>query len=1339
MSGQNPAQASDAKRRLLEKMLSGKGGASAASLTPAIPRRGSGSIAPQSFNQEQVWTHALIQADRPAYNEVVTLHRRGPMEVSILERCFEEIVRRHEIWRTTFGQRESEPVQHIHERGPRVSFPVHDLRQLSSHDRDEASRCLATANAEQIFDLEQLPLWRGCLVRLEDDHYQLHLSIHQLIMDGVTVFQNLLREIPPLYEALMRGDASPLPEPSLQYGDFAAWQRSRFSEEFLEADLKYWRRKLAGPLPVVSWPDEFPRPPVQSFRGATENRLLPSGLIGPLQELAGRESASLFMALAAGFVALLHRYTGQEDILLGTPAGNREPGTESLFGYFINMLPLRFDVAGDPTFRELLGRVRAVVVEALAHRRVPFLRILREVNPSRDPSRNPLFQLMITLEPLPPSVGSGWNLTQAEVSCGAAKVDLDLSLETRPDGVMAPLLYNPDLFSRETLHRMVDHWSGLMRAATENPDSRLSQLPLLTDEERETWIIGWNSTSVPYPEECLPELFEAVVRRTPEATAVVFDGSPTTYREINRRANWMAHRLIAAGAGPETRVGLCLDRSPDLLVGLLGILKSGAAYVPLDPAMPEVRWRMILEDAGCPIVVTQDAYESRFSGSGVRTLQVAGGSAPTDPRMETDPAPGITGKNLAYILFTSGSTGRPKGVEIEHRSLVNLLMAMASEIGFKDSDVLLAVTTISFDIAGLELFLPLVCGGRILLAGASDVVDGARLNQLMDQGRATVMQATPSTWRLLVESGWKGRSSLRVLVGGEAFPTDLVSALVRRAGSVWNVYGPTETTIWSTICRVTGVEERSVPIGRPLANTQCYVLDARQKPLPPGRSGELYLGGDGLARGYAGRPDLTSERFVSLDPGDGLTHRLYRTGDLVRVGSTGLLEFLGRLDQQVKVRGYRIELGDVEAALLQDPSVSAAVAIVQTKGADAELAAFVIPAPGTLPTETDLQGALRRLLPAYMIPSRIGIVSAFPLTPNGKVDRLALSKSEVPVVGPSRTVEAPRTPLEEALCREWEAVLNRSPIGIHDNFFEVGGQSLKALQLTGRLRTVLGRPVAVADLFRHPTVSEMAGILEPKSAEVRVAKGPFRGSSTGAPWFHVPGVFGFEFLTPELAATIGAHRPYFDGLQYPGLDGRSQPLTSTEAIAEALESQIHEIHPEGPLWLSGYSYGGAVAYELARRFKAKGRTVECVVLFDTCTPGTLRRNSFPAFLRLVAGQGPGAAGRLVLRKLTEFVQGAVHRARRRMWTAEERVEMASLEAHFRFQPAPYDGRVVLLQATIPVPQHTGFWVLDSMNGWQPFAGPNFQFVHLACDHHRVFLEPVAPVVLEAVESLLRVQ
>ena len=1075
MSGQGPASVSEAKRRLLEKMLSGKGGTGEASARSGIPRRSSGAVAPQSFQQEQVWTHAQLQADRPAYNEVVTLHRRGPLDARVLERCFEEIVRRHESWRTTFGQRDGVPVQIVHGQGAPVSLPVHDLRALPDSEREQSSRQLATENAERVFDLEQLPLWRGCLVRLGDDHHQLHLSIHQLIMDGVTVFQNLLKEIPPLYDAFLRGERSPLPEPALQYADFAAWQRSRLTDEFLEPGLRYWRRKLAAPLPVLTWPDEFPRPPVQTFRGATENRLIPSDLIDPLKELAAHESASLFMALTSGFVALLHRYTGQEDILLGTPAGNRESGTENLFGYFINMLPLRFDVTGDPSFRELLGRVRSVVAEALAHGRVPFLRILRELNLPRDPSRNPLFQLMITLEPLPHTGDSGWNLTQAEVSCGAAKVDLDLSLETRADGVMAPMLYNPDLFSAGALHRMFDHWTTLLRSAVANPDRKLSELRLLTDEEHHTYIIGWNATASPYPAGCLPHLFEACVRRTPEATAVVFDGVPTTYRELNRRANRLAHRLIAAGAGPETRVGLCLSRSPDLLAGLLGVLKSGAAYVPLDPQMPEVRWKMILEDARCPIVVTEAGHENRFATAGVRMLRCLPEDGGAEDVPETDPPARASENDLAYVLFTSGSTGRPKGVEIEHRSLVNLLGAMAAEIDFKATDILLAVTTISFDIAGLELFLPLVCGGSVLLAGADDVSDGERLIELMDRGEATVMQATPSTWRLLVESGWKGRRSLRVLVGGEAFPTDLVAALHLRTRDVWNVYGPTETTIWSTLHRVVGTEERSVPIGRPLANTRCYVLDARQKPVPPGRAGELYLGGDGLARGYAGRPDLTADRFLNLDPGDGSRQRLYRTGDLVRLGPSGELEYLGRLDQQVKVRGYRIELGDVEAALLQIPSISAAVALVRESGGEAELAAFVIPASGPAPAESELLNALRAVLPGYMIPSRIAVVSAFPLTPNGKVDRLGLAKSSVPEAAPPLADGMPSDPLEGELAGVWGEILGRPPVGIHDNFFSLGGHSLQALRMVTRLRNQLAVPVALADLFVHPTVSGLAG------------------------------------------------------------------------------------------------------------------------------------------------------------------------------------------------------------------------------------------------------------------------
>ena len=1074
MSATTKAPLSDAKRRLLQQYLSGQSSSASSATEPAIPRRTSGNVARQSFFQEQVWIHSQIQAERPAYNEVITLHRRGPLDVPVLERCLDEIVRRHEIWRTTFEHRDGQPMQVIHGHGPGVHLPVSDLRALPPDQRLATSRRMATEDAEALFDLGRLPLWRARLIRMDEEHYQLHMTLHQIIMDGATVFRNFMSELVPLYRAFLQGEPSPLQEPKRQYADFAEWQRMRLGDAELAGDLAYWRRKLGGTLPVLEWPNERPRPPVQTFRGATETLLIPAELIEPLKALADRESASLFMALTAGFVALLHRYTGQEDLILGTPAGNRSAETEGMFGYFINMLPLRFDLAGDPSFRELLRQARTVVAEALSHSGIPFVRLLRELDLPKDTSRNPLFHVMLTLEPTIPPLDPGWDLTQSEISCGAAKLDLDLSLESRKDGVAAPLLYNPDLMSAASMHRMFHHWTTLLRGAIEDPDRPISRLPVLTPAERQQLLVTWNETQRPFPSECLPQLFEAQVQRSPDATAVVFDGQTTTYGELNRRANQLAHFLIARGITAESTVALCVDRSADLLVALMAVLKSGAAYVPMDPQFPEARLAMVMEDARCPLVVTQQAYREKFRHSEAHLVLCDAIPNPWDSGPESNPPPVAHGRNLAYVIFTSGSTGRPKGVEIEHRSLVNLLVAMGGEIGFTPTDTLLAVTTISFDIAGLELFLPLIHGATIVLAGSADILEGRNLSTLITRHRVTVMQATPTAWRLLIQSGWPGNPDLRALTGGEALPPNLAQQLARLTGAIWNVYGPTETTIWSSIHRVSGNEERSVPIGRPIANTQCYILDAHQQPVPTGCPGELYIGGDGVARGYFGRPDLTSERFVALPTVTRNDHPLFRTGDQVQFLESGEIEFLGRLDQQIKLRGYRIELGDIEAALAQNPAVGAAIALVREEAGDTELVAFVVPREGRSPSIVELRDGLTERLPAYMVPSRFVLLSSLPLTPNGKVDRKSLANRKEPGVEVPRTVDGPRNDTERELVELWKSLLRRPAVGIHDNFFALGGHSLLAIQVLSRIRAAWSSNVPMRVLFDFPTIAGLA-------------------------------------------------------------------------------------------------------------------------------------------------------------------------------------------------------------------------------------------------------------------------
>lgn len=1070
MQGIQPEALSAAKQRLLQKYLTERRTGSPIPPLAAIQKRAPGNTAPLSFHQEQVWLHAQIQAGKPAYNELITLHRHGPLDIPILEQSLNEVVRRHEIWRTTFDRSEGQPVQIIHDRFPAIQLPFSDLRQLPEAERRTSSLRLAAEDARRPFDLTRLPLWRLHLVQLSDDEYLLHMNLHQLIMDGVTVFQNFLPEVIALYAAFEQGKPSPLPDPALQYSDFAVWQRNHLTDQALAADLSYWKKQLSGTLPVLQWPSQRPRPPQQTFRGATEVLYLPPSLIDPLKNLAERESATLYMALTAGFVALLHRYTGQEDMILGSPAANRTTETRGMFGYFINMLPMRFDVSGSPSFRELLGRVRRVVAEALTHGNVPFLRLLRELKIAPDLSRNPLFQIMMTLEPMKAGLHGQWDLTQAEVSCGSAKVDLDLSLEAGPDGVMAPLMYNPDLLERAEMIQTFRHWETLLRGAVENPDQPIARLPVLTAEEELQIGTLWNQTRQPYPEGCFPELFEGWVRRTPQATAVVFENESLTYAELNRRANQLAHQLVQLGAGPESLVGLCLDRSLDLLIALVGILKSGAAYVPLDPGFPTARLALMMEDARCPIIVTQSRHRSRFDSTNAH-LVLCDQDPATAGERETNPPTRTHGRHLAYLLFTSGSTGRPKGVEIEHRSLVNLLIAMGREIGFHESDTLLAVTTISFDIAGLELFLPLLHGGRIVIADSPDTIEGHRLSALLQRHDVTVMQATPTTWRLLIESGWPGKSNLRVLTGGEALPPDLAQSLAPRVESAWNVYGPTETTIWSSIHRISGKETRTVPIGRPIANTQFHVLDRHQQPVPVGYSGELYIGGDGLARGYFGRPEQTAERFVPHPLLSDSGQRLFRTGDQMRYLPDGDLEFQGRLDQQIKLRGYRIELGDIEAALAQDPAVQAAVAVVRGAAEDSDLVAFVVVRDGETLTAGSLRERLGKQLPGYMVPSQFILIPTLPLTPNGKVDRQALANSAGTKLPSGNSGDLPRTDEERRVLAIWREVLRHDTAGIHDSFFNLGGHSLLALRLVTVLRQRLALPVTLADLFVHPTVA----------------------------------------------------------------------------------------------------------------------------------------------------------------------------------------------------------------------------------------------------------------------------
>ncbi|HEX8276905.1 MAG TPA: amino acid adenylation domain-containing protein [Longimicrobiaceae bacterium] len=1069
---------SSAKKALLEKRL--RGAAASAPRETIPPRTGTGPL-PLSFPQQRLWFLEQLEPGRPFYHIGVPVRMRGRLDRGALARALSEIVRRHEALRTGFVLVDGEPRQTV--RPPfEVEIPLDECAGIPHDALLERIR----AELEAPFDLERDPLVRARLLRLGDEEHVLAATLHHVISDGwsMGVF---IRELTVLYEAFVEGRPSPLPDLPLQYGDFAVWQRGRLGGEVLEKQLAYWREQLRG-LPTIELPTDFPRPPVQSHRGAGLWFRLPVETSARLRALATAEGATLFMLLLAAWQTLLLRYTGQDDLVVGTPIANRtRKEIEPLIGFFVNTLVLRGDLSGDPPFRELLRRVRETTLGAYAHQDLPFERLVEELQPERDLSRNPLFQVLFALQNAPEEhlELAGLKLTWQWVDSTTAKFDLMLWTHEERGEIVLLLEYATDLFRASTVERMRDHLVTLLDGILAAPDAPLSALPLLAPAERRRILGEWNDTARELPPATLHGLFEAQAARAPERVALEFAGGRWSYAELDRRASALAAALAARGVGPETRVALCLERGPEMVAALLAVLRAGGAYVPLDPAYPADRIAYVLSDSGARVLLTQERLVEAMPSFGGEVMciedvdDVAVAGCPLFPvalhaaRAPVEPC----SLSLAYAIYTSGSTGRPKGVMVTHGAAVNFLHAMRERPGISPDDALLAVTTLAFDIALLELLLPLSVGARVVLADRETAADPVALADLLAASGATVMQATPATWKMLVFAGWEGDRSLRVLSGGEALPGAIADLLRERSAAVWNLYGPTETTVWSTLHPVTG-SEPVVPIGAPIANTRAYVLDAAFQPVPAGVPGGLYLAGAGVARGYLGRPELTAERFLPEPFGGEPGARMYRTGDRARWREDGVLEFLGRDDHQVKVRGFRIEPGEVESALAAHPGVrEAAVAALDDGTGEARLVAYVVEEERVPEDAPELRAWLRDRLPDYMVPSLFVALDALPRTANGKTDRAALPAPEGGRAGVEAEYVEPRTAVEEALAAIWAETLHVDRVGVHDNFFELGGHSILATQAVVATRSTLQAEVPVRVLFEHPTVAELAAAI----------------------------------------------------------------------------------------------------------------------------------------------------------------------------------------------------------------------------------------------------------------------
>jgi amino acid adenylation domain-containing protein len=1163
-------------------------------------------VFPLSFAQQRLWFLHQLDPASAAYNMPVAFRLSGRLDAAALQWALNEVLRRHEILRTTFDVLDEQPVQLIAVTQT-LTLTLTDLSSLPAPVREAEAEKLVNEETQRPFDLVRGPLIRAVVMRLSTDEHVLLLTMHHIVSDGWSQGV-LMSELETLYGARMAGRRSPLPELPIQYADFAEWQREWLRGDVLDRQKKYWREHLAGAAPSLELPADRPRPPVQSFTGARESFALSPGFSVQLAELSRHEDATLFMTLLAAFKVLLYRYTGQTDIVVGTPVANRNrKELEGLIGFFVNTLALRTDLSGDPTFRELLARVREISLSAYAHQDLPFEMLVEELRPIRDPSRNPLFQVMFALQNTPEAASQGSDLAISPVEVKTARAQFDLTLDVTESGgqIHVSFVYNTDLFDASTIQLMAEHFKVLLAGAAVDADMPISALPLLTAAESRQLLIEWNDTRSELSSDvCVHRFFERQTERTPKAIALVFEDRRVTYEELNRRANQLAHYLMESGVGPESLVGLMLERSTEMIIALLGILKAGGAYVPLDPALPPARLSYVLDDARICVLLTDSRSSTCLSSHQARVIYLDAEEDLVSLQPDRNPPCRTTGDNAAYVIYTSGSTGPPKGVVIAHRGVCNLVAALVHAFGVRRESCVLQFASLGFDAAVEEIFKALTTGARLCLVSRETLLSGRGLVELAQAQKVTVATLPPSMLAVLSPEEWPTLET--VVSAGERCPAD-VAARWSKGRRFINGYGPTEATVAATCYEHDGARPGELPIGRPLSNTQIYLLDHHLNVVPLGAAGELHIGGVGLARGYLRRPGLTAERFIpnpfSIEPGA----RLYKTGDLACYLPDGNIKFLGRSDEQLKIRGLRIEPGEVEAMLKEHVAIlDAAVLAGEDRRGDQCLVAYVVVKPRMAVTAEELRVFSQQRVPEYMVPSAFVVLDELPLMPNGKLDRVRLAVQPRAQAGRVGVRVGPRDLLESQLASIWEELLHVEP-DVRDNFFEVGGHSLLIVPLLAQVEQVTGKRLDVAALFRAPTIEALAMLLrrEAKTVE-RSPLVTIQPQGSLSPVFFVHPAGGSVFSYFALARALGSERPFYalaGTLADDGPRGRGQ----IELMAANYVEAVRAVKPEGPYLLGGWSTGGVVAFEIGRQLQMSGANVALVVLLDSVAPGDCDR------------------------------------------------------------------------------------------------------------------------------------
>jgi amino acid adenylation domain-containing protein len=1071
------AELKASKAELLELLRSAQ--RSSKGTAGPIPRVARQKLMPLSFAQQRLWFLQQMDPESTAYNLEAVFTMKGDLDAEVLERSLYNIILRHEDLRTIFVQHEGSPYTQITDgsdwKMDRLSLdrrPGETIGKAVSRFCDEVTR--------KPFDLERGPLFRAWLLSGGEETIFL-LSMHHIISDGWSMGV-LIGELAENYRALVAGESPKIAELPIQYVDYSVWQREWLANGVLGRQMQYWRTKLDGAPPVVRFPPDRARTSASDIRGRRAGLLLPVELVEQLQAFGRAHEATLFMTLLSAFMLVLSRYSGLQDVVVGSPSANRTRADLSeLIGFFVNNLVLRAEVDPGLTFLELLARVREATLGATENQDLPFDHLVREVQTDRNPENTPLFQTMFILQnfPLEDLKLPGLTVSPLEIELSTARFDLTVEVYPYHGQLVVYFDYRTDLYEAATIAEMQQNFRHVLEYVLDNSDAALESVPLTPESAREELLRFGNPPAVTLPPgSLLLDVFGKMVKETPDKIAVRAGTQALTYSELKGRADRLAARLQRAGASPGTLVPVCLNRSTELLVTLLAVLKTGAAYVPLDPTSPKQRIRAVLDDIQPTVLISESSFLGMLDPYHAQCLLLDGSEGDSVEAHHSSAAV-PTADSLAYVIFTSGSTGKPKGVEISHGALANFLDSMRKEPGFTRADRILAVTTVSFDIAGLELFLSLYVGGETIIA-----FEPGDLPTLLDElarERPTVMQATPALWQMLIGGGWEGDSTLTALCGGEALTPTLAAALLSRVKVLWNMYGPTETTIWSSVSRVTSAEGTSIPLGGPIQNTQFYVLDPRKEPVPFGVPGELYIGGDGLARGYFRRPELTAERFTVAPFGK--AERIYSTGDLVRRRRDGMFEFLGRSDFQVKVRGFRIELGEIEHALRQQPEIAECVVLLSEDAGQKDLVAYLVFHPGQTLAFAALRRRLRELISDYMVPAKTVTLPALPRLPNGKLDRSKLpvpDKTQKPVDRPSHDLghHLPVHATESAIATVFQDLLQTDRVETDQSFFDLGAHSLLLVKAHERLRRELAPDLRLVSFFQFPTISELAAHID---------------------------------------------------------------------------------------------------------------------------------------------------------------------------------------------------------------------------------------------------------------------